>query len=392
MRFDFDRIIDRTGTGSLKWDRLDARFGATGILPLWVADMDFESPPEVVAALVRRAQHGVYGYTTPMPEYYQAVTDWFARRHFWRIAPEWIVTATGIVPALNLLIQTFTKPGEGVIVQKPVYHPFMSAIERNGRRVVNNPLRSEGNVYRMDYADLERKAAEPGTRLLILCSPHNPVGRLWTAEELERVGDICFAHDILVISDEIHCDLVYEGRRHVPFGSLSEEFLLRSITCTAPSKTFNLAGLQAANLVIASPELRDRYRRTIACLGLGAPNLFGIEALIAAYRHGEEWLDELMAHLAGNLAFLKEFIAANVPRVKVVEPEATYLVWLDFRDYGLDAEALQRLVRERARLALVEGHLFGSPEGDGFERVNIACPRATLEDALKRMQDALASV
>ncbi len=392
MKFDFDRVVDRTGTASFKWDLADGIFGGTGLLPLWVADMDFESPPEVVEALAKRARHGVYGYTAPMPEYYRAVTEWFEGRHAWRLTPEWIVTAPGVVPALNLLIQTFTEPGDGVIVQQPVYYPFMRSIKNNGRKVINNPLRLDGKAYRVDFDDLERKAKDPSAKLMILCSPHNPVGRVWTGEELKRVGDICLAHGILVVSDEIHCDLVYEGHRHVPFGSLGRDYLMKSVTCTAPSKTFNLAGLQTANLVIADPDLRQRYARTIDCLGLKWPNLFGAEALIAAYRHGGEWLDKLMEYLAGNLAFMKEYIAAHMPRIGVIEPEATYLVWLDFRSYGLDTEELKRLMRKDARLALDDGYIFGSPEGDGFERINIACPRSILEEALKRMREALGSL
>lgn len=392
MKFDFDAIIDRTGTSSFKWDLVDQIFKGKGLLPLWVADMDFASPPEVVAALEQRARHGVYGYTAPMPEYYQAMIDWFARRHGWRIMPDWIVTAPGVVPALNLIIQSFTDPGDGVIVQKPVYYPFMRSIQNNGRAIINNPLKLEGNSYCIDFDDLERKASEPRARMLILCSPHNPVGRLWTKEELERIGEICMARDLLVISDEIHCDLTFKGFSHVPFGSISAGFLAGSVTCTAPSKTFNLAGLQTANLIIADPDLRQRYNRTIECLGLKWPNLFGIEALIAAYRHGDEWLDQLMEYLGGNLSFLKEFIAAKLPRVKVIEPEATYLVWLDFREYGLDRETLSRILRGRARLALDDGHVFGSPEGDGFERINIACPRTILEDALTRMSKAMGSI
>jgi len=389
MKFDFDRIIDRTGTGSFKWDLADSIFKGEGLLPLWVADMDFESPPEVVAALEERARHGIFGYTAPMPEYFHAVADWFARRHGWRLDHDWIVAAPGVVPALNLLIQTFTEPGDGVIVQMPVYYPFMRSIKNNGRAIINNPLKLDGNMYRIDYDDLEYKARDPRARMLILCSPHNPVGRLWTKEELKRIGEICIAHDVLVISDEIHCDLVFHGRSHVPLGSINAQFLMKSITCTAPSKTFNLAGLQTANLVIANPDMRQRYNRTTQCLGLTWPNLFGMEALIAAYRHGDRWLDQLMEYLWGNLVFLREFIAAKMPRVKVIEPEATYLVWLDFRDYGLGNENLKKLLRDRARLALDDGCIFGSPEGDGFERINIACPRAILEKALERMQKAL---
>lgn len=392
MKFDFDRVIDRTGTGSFKWDLVDDIFRGEGLLPLWVADMDFESPPEVREALIQRASHGIYGYTAPTPDYYEALIDWFRTRHGWVISTGWLHFSPGVVPALNLLVQAFTGPGEGVIVQKPVYYPFMSAILNNGREIINNPLVFSGGRYAMDLDGLERLARETSARLLILCNPHNPVGRAWTRDELQGLGDICLAHDILVIADEIHCDLTYPGVRHTPFAAFGDNYLLNSVTCLSPSKTFNLAGLQTANLVIADPARGEKYRRTLESFGLKWPNLFGSEALTAAYRHGGAWLDSLMEYIAGNLQFMKEYIAAEIPTVHVIEPEATYLVWLDFRDLGLDASALKALMRDTARVALDDGDIFGSPEGDGFERINIACPRSILEEALRRIAGAVRGV
>ena len=290
MKYDFDRIINRKGTGSVKWDLVDSIFGGSGLLPLWVADMDFESPPEVIEALVRRARHGIFGYTTPLPAYYEAMIKWFRERHAWEIHTDWIFFSPGVVPALNLLIQTFSDPGDNIIIQQPVYYPFMSAIRNNGRGITDNSLILDQGRYRMDLTDLERKASNSRAKLLILCSPHNPVGRVWEEDELRRLGDICADHDVIVISDEIHCDLVYPGNRHVPFASITDNYRMNSITCLSPSKTFNLAGLQTANLIIANPEFQLKYRKTIDSLGLLSPNSFGCEALTAAYSHCGPWL------------------------------------------------------------------------------------------------------
>jgi len=385
MKYDFDRVIDRTGTGSVKWDLAEVFFGRADLLPLWVADMDFESPPEVRAALAERARHGIYGYTSPKLDYYQSLTAWFRKRHSWDIKYDWLYFAPGVVPAINLAIQTYTEPGERVIIQKPVYYPFMLAISNNGREIINNPLKLINSMYLIDFDDLEMKASDPAARLMILCSPHNPVGRVWTREELNRVGEICCSHDVLVLSDEIHCDLTYENHRHIPFGSIRDAFLMNSITCISPSKTFNLAGLQTAGLIIANPELGRKYKHTIDCLGLLGPNLFGAEALTAAYAHGGSWLDAVMSYISGNLSYLKEYIIENIPRIAVIEPEGTYLVWLDFRPLGLDNKSLRQLMLEKAHVALDDGFIFGSPEGDGFMRINIACPRATLAEALRRI-------
>jgi cystathionine beta-lyase len=389
MKYDFDRVIDRTGTGSVKWDLAEVFFGRPGLLPLWVADMDFESPPEVQAALAERARHGIYGYTSPKLDYYQSLTAWFKKRHSWDIKYEWLYFSPGVVPAINLVIQTYTEPGERVIIQKPVYYPFMLAISNNGREIINNPLQLMNGRYRIDFDDLEMKAKDPAVKLMILCSPHNPVGRVWTRDELTRVGEICGSHDVLVLSDEIHCDLTYINHRHIPFGSISDAFLMNSIACISPSKTFNLAGLQTAGLVIADPGLGRKYKNTIDRLGLLGPNLFGAEALAAAYAHGGPWLDAVMTYISGNLSYLKEYISENIPRIAVVEPEGTYLVWLDFRALGLDKISLKQLMLEKARVALDDGFIFGSPEGDGFMRINIACPRATLAEALLKIAQAI---
>jgi cysteine-S-conjugate beta-lyase len=391
MKYDFDRIIKRTNTNSVKWDLVDSIFDGSGLLPLWVADMDFESPPEVVDALVRRAGHGIFGYTAAPHAYFESMIRWFRERHAWDIKKDWIHFSPGVVPALNLLVQTFTEPGDRVIIQQPVYYPFMYAIRNNGREITNNALILEQGRYRIDLADLEQKAQDPRAKLLILCSPHNPVGRVWTEEELKGLGDICMANNLLVISDEIHCDLVYPGNRHIPFASITDNYLKNSITCLSPSKTFNLAGLQTASLVIAKPELQDKYRQTVDRLGLPWPNLFGCEALTAAYSHGGPWLEALMEYLTGNLCFLKEFIKSKIPEIEIIQPEGTYLVWLDFRKLGVDKESLKILLRDKAHVALDHGFIFGSPAGDGFERINIACPRQVLNEALTKIEGAIRS-
>ncbi|TFH42935.1 MAG: pyridoxal phosphate-dependent aminotransferase [Chrysiogenales bacterium] len=392
MKYDFDRAVERTGTGSIKWDHVDEIFGGSGLLPLWVADMDFQSPPEVTEALIERARHGVFGYTSADTACRNAMIGWFRDHHGWSIDPSWLHYAPGVVPAINLLIRTFTEPGDRVIIQKPVYHPFITAVRNNGREIANNPLILDDGIYRIDFDDLERITTGNGARLLILCNPHNPVGRAWRREELARLGRICAERGILVISAEIHCDLVHPGFRHVPFATAGEPCLMNSITCLSPGKTFNLAGLQTADLVIPREEHRRAYQRALEGMGIQGPNIFAIEAARAAYAHGWPWLDEVMKYIGDNLAYLKGFIMSEMAGVRVIKPEATYLVWLDFRGLGLDEKGLKRLLRERARVALVEGRVFGSPEGDGFARINIACPRPILAEALARIQNALDSL
>ena len=392
MKYNFDKIVKRGKTCSVKWDFVDERFNCSGLLPMWVADMDFEAPRPVIDAILKRAGQGVFGYTAPEPSYYEAIINWFSKRHNWKIDRDWIVFTPGVVPAISMLIQTFTEPGDGVIIQKPVYYPFMRTIKMNGRIIVNNPLTLNSSRYHMDIDGLEKTIKETAAKIMILCSPHNPVGRAWTADELTRFGEICLKNKVLVISDEIHCDLMLNGSDHIPFASISNEFLMNSITCTAPSKTFNLAGLQTSNIIIADPEKRKLFRKNIDKNALGSPNAFGAIALEAAYNNGGDWLRQVLKYIEGNLDYLNNFINKKIPEVKVIEPDATYLVWLDFRGLGLGRESLIDLLRNKAKVALDEGYIFGKTEGDGFARMNIACPRKILREGLSRIGNAVKSL
>ena len=403
MNYDFDREIDRAGTHAAKWevvkqgdrfvpvDQLPPDPEGRRLLPMWVADMDFPVPQPVIDALTARAQHGIFGYNWPGASYRQAVVGWLAKRHGWPIEQDWIVTTPGVVSALNMLVRTFVAPGQRVIVQPPVYYPFFSAISNNNAEIVHNPLVYAEGRYSMDFAGLEALAREPDTAMLILSSPHNPVGRVWTPDELQRLGDICLEHDVLVVADEIHGDLIYPGQRFTPYAMAGEALAQNAITCTAPSKTFNLAGLATSNIIIPNPELKLRFERTLNSNGLHGVNTFGMVALEAAYTHGEEWLAQVMDYIAGNFRFLRAFAVQHLPQIDVIEPEGTYLVWLDCRRLGLDKDALERLMLDEARVFLDEGYIFG-PAGEGFERINIACPRSILIEALQRIKAAIDSL
>lgn len=387
MNYDFDKITDRQYTGSIKWDFNQRIFGREDILPLWVADMDFQAPEAVVEALVNRARHGIYGYSDGMEGYYKAIIDWMQVRHGWEIQRDWITFSPGIVPALNELVRSLTIPGEKILIQPPVYPPFFQAIRNHGREVVNSKLTLENGRYTMDFEDLEEKFAS-GVKMMILCNPHNPVGRVWERGELERLGQLCLAHDILVISDEIHGDLIYEGYHHIPFASLSPELAAQSIVCTAPSKTFNLAGLQTSNLIIPNAKYRQAFQASLNLTGIHFPNVFGITAMEAAYRHGEDWLEQLMIYLKGNVEFLMSFLERKLPQIQAIQPEGTYLVWLDFRALGMEPKALHKFLVHKAGVGLNAGYLFG-PGGEGFERINLGCPRSILEDGLQRIKTAV---
>ncbi|MBF0276504.1 MAG: pyridoxal phosphate-dependent aminotransferase [SAR324 cluster bacterium] len=400
MKYNFDKTINMTGIPSLKWgfthgkknpmkvEQSDIFSGDDPALPLWVADMDFPSPQPVIDALQARAEHGVYGYAYPTNSYYDAVTDWMQKRHGWRIDKEWMCVVPGVVPGLNMLIRTFVAPGERVLIQPPVYHPFFHAIKNNHTELVSNSLIYENGQYRMDFEDLEEKTRDPAVKMAILCSPHNPVGRIWSKEELLRFGEICLRNDVLVVSDEIHGDLVFQGNVFTPFATINEEFLQKSIICTAPSKTFNLAGMKTANIVIPDERLRSEYQKTLVSNGLSGIMAFGIVAVEAAYRHGEEWLEQVLEYIESNFYFLEEYIAQHIPQIRVISAEGTYLIWLDCRQLGMDREQLKRFFEEEARVFLNEGHIFGS-EGEGFQRINIACTRATLAEALTRIKKAI---
>jgi len=387
MNCDFDQIIDRQHTGSIKWDFNRRIFGREDILPLWVADMDFQAPEAVVEALVNRARHGIYGYSNGMEGYNKAIVDWMQKRHGWEIQEDWIAFSPGVVPALNELVRSLTEPGEKILIQSPVYPPFFQAIKNHGREVVNSELTLDNGRYTMDFVDLEEKFAS-GVKMMILCNPHNPVGRVWERGELERLGQLCLAHDVLVISDEIHCDLIYEGYQHIPFASLSPELAAQSIVCTAPSKTFNLAGLQTSNLIIPNAQLRQAFQASLNLTGIHNPNLFGITALEAAYQHGWDWLEQLMRYLKGNVEFLMSFLEQNIPQIQAIQPEGTYLIWLDFRALGMEPKALHQFLIHKAGVGLNAGYLFG-PGGEGFERLNLGCPRSVLEEGLQRINTAV---
>ena len=384
MTYDFDRVVERTGTDSSKWDGLKTRFGVDAAIPMWVADMDFPSPQPVIDALTRRAEHGVYGYTLRADAYYQAIEGWMQKRHQWNVERDWLMHSPGVVSAIAMIVDSYTQPGDKVVVQPPVYYPFMRVVNNLDRQIVNNPLKYENGTYNMDFEDLADKLDDPDVKLLILCSPHNPVGRVWTREELTHLGNLCLEKGVLVVSDEIHSDLVYKMYTHVPFASISQEFADNSLTCIAPSKTFNLAGLQTSVVIIPNEDLREKYKKTLGRYSLGGANIFGTAALTAAYTHGEEWLDQLLDYLEGNLALVTAYMEHNIPAVKVVQPQGTYLVWLDFHELGLDNEALDQFVLHKAGIALDEGHIFG-PGGEGFQRINIACPRSVLVKALDQL-------
>ncbi|HOL51756.1 MAG TPA: PatB family C-S lyase [Bacillota bacterium] len=385
MEYDFDQVLDRRNTNCEKWDYLEEHFGRADVLPMWVADMDFPSPPEVVQAIQERAKHPSYGYTGTSDSFFDSIVGWMDRRHGWAIEREWISTTPGVVPGLAASVLAFTEPGDNVIVQSPVYPPFFRVVENNGRRLLNNELVRVGDRYEMDWDDLEAKLGE-GAKLLLLCSPANPVGRVWSEEELARISEMCVAHGTVIASDEIHSDIIYSWARHTPFGALSPEAAENSVTFVAPSKTFNVPGLSTSVAIIPNSDLREGFNRVLSGLGLGT-NLFGITALEAAYTYGDRWLDDAIAYIEENLRFMVEFLGRQVPEIRVVPPEGTYVIWLDCRGLGLDPDALHRFMVEEARVGLSDGTFFGLG-GEGYQRINIACPRPILREGLERIASA----
>lgn len=385
MKYDFDEIVDRKNTLSCKWD-----LASDDILPMWVADMDFRTAKPIVDALVNRAQSGVFGYSVYTDDVYEAITGWFKRRHNWEIEKEWIQFSPGIVPALHAFTRIFVKSGEKILMNSPVYYPFFKSAERNGIEAVNSVLLNKNGRYEIDFEGFEKKAADPLVKMFYLCSPQNPGGRLWSRGELEKIGRICLENNVLVIADEIHCDLVYPGKKHISFGTLSDDIVDNSIICTAPTKTFNLAGLQISSVIIKNPELRKMYADYMTASGFdyGEAGTFGLEAIRAAYKYGDEWLDSLMEYINENLEFLLNYVKENIPKAKVMVPDATYLVWIDFSDYKIDSRTLHKTLKYEGKIWLDEGYLFGKA-GEGFERINIACPRKTLEEGLKRIKDCI---
>ena len=385
MKYDFDTIVDRYNTGSVKYDTVERSGMPADVMPMWVADMDFRAPDEIVSRMRQLCDFGVYGYTMVTDSYFDAVRNWFSSRFDWEVERKWLVTTPGVVFALSAAVKAFTEPGEGVLIQRPVYYPFTEVVENNGRVVVNSSLRYDKGSYAIDYEDLEAKLARDDVKLMLICSPHNPVGRVWTRDELSKVCRLCLKYNVKMVSDEIHADFVFANREHVPLASLSEQVRENCVVCTAPSKSFNLAGLQISNIFIPNRDMRHAFRRELEKTGLFGVNMVGLCACQAAYESGGDWLDQLKEYLEGNIQFLKSFVNEHMPRIKVVDTEGTYLVWMDLQELNLVDQ--KDFIVNKARLWLDTGSMFGE-EGLGFERINVACPRTVLEEALNRLKRA----
>ncbi|MEC1500113.1 pyridoxal phosphate-dependent aminotransferase [Bacillus sonorensis] len=384
---DFNTEHNRRGTQSVKWDMTQELFGVKDALPMWVADMDFRAPQDVIDALLQRVEHGVFGYTSANEATRKAVAGWLGTRHGWEIDPSFITFSPGIVTALGIAVQTYTEPGDGVIVQPPVYTPFFEMVKKNGRTLLHNPLIEKNGRYEMDFDDLATKLQEPNVKLLILCNPHNPSGRSWTKDELTKLGELCLAHQVTVISDEIHSDLMLRGLKHTPFASISRELAELSITCIAPSKTFNLAGLQASAVIIPDQAKRNAFMKTMHRVGLGSLNTFAVTGIEAAYSKGEPWLASLIPYIENNMEEVRSFLARELPEVKMMTPDASYLIWLDCRGLGLSDQELKQKLLHKGKLILEPGPKYG-PGGEGFVRMNVGCSLSVVKEGLNRLKTA----
>lgn len=380
----FDEIIPRRGTNSCKWDS----HGDEGTLPMWVADMDFRTAPAIIDALKQRVEHGIFGYTHIPQRYYDATINWFKRRHNWVINPDWIIYTSGVVPALSAIIKALTSPGDKILAQTPVYNCFFSSIRNNGCEVVSNSLIRKDDTYIIDFDDFEKKAADPAVKLFLLCNPHNPAGRVWTKDELTRLGNICIKHNVIVVSDEIHCELVFNNYKYTPFASISPEFQKTTITCCSPSKSFNIAGLQIANIISSDTLIRERINKAININEVCDVNPFGIEALIAAYEQGENWLKELVEYLHSNYLITKEFFEEKMPNLQVLKLEGTYLAWVDCKSLNISSEEIKDILMKRENVLINEGTMYGD-DGEGYIRINLACPKSVLLEGLNRIYNAL---
>lgn len=386
--YNFDKVIDRHGTNCLKFDFAKERGKNGDELSLWVADMDFQVAKPITDALQAQVNHGIYGYSEVKSDYFDIVKNWFKDNFDWEIKKGSLVKTPGVVYAIAMAVKAFTKEGEAVIIQQPVYYPFSEMIIANNRKLVNSPLVLKDGRYEIDFEDFEKKIVENNVKLFILCSPHNPVGRVWSVEELKRIGDICIKHDVVIFSDEIHADFVYEPNKHHVFASLGESYAANSVIATAPSKSFNIAGLQVSNIFIENKKLRDAFRNEIVKSGYSQLNTMGLAAARAAYESGKEWLDEVRAYIKDNLIFFRDYLKENIGELSLIEPEGTYLVWVDFRKLGLSEKQREDLIVNKAKLWIDSGAMFGV-DGEGFERFNIACPRSYLKKALDSLKKAV---
>jgi cystathionine beta-lyase len=382
--YNFDKLVDRDHTANVKYDLREKYFGKKDVLPMWVADMDFETPPFIREAVQKRASHPIYGYSFRTDAYFQSMIGWFERRFKWSIEKDWILFSPGVVPAFNFALQAFTKPGDKIIVQPPVYFPFFSAIKNNNRIQLDNRLIYKNNQYFIDFDDLRQKAREAS--MIFFCSPHNPSGRCWSKEELTELANICMENDVFILSDEIHADLILPGHKHIPTASLSDEIAQKTITCVAPSKTFNIAGLATSSVIIKDEALREKFNDAIEKVHVAGGNLFGAIALEAGYSKGDQWLDELMIYIQDNYHFLREAIASDFPQLKIVPLEATYLCWIDFTQTGFSDEEIRDRLINKAALGLSHGPIFGQG-GEGFQRMNIAAPRQLIKEAFNRLHN-----
>ncbi|MBD3307525.1 putative C-S lyase [candidate division KSB3 bacterium] len=387
MHYDFDTVIDRRNTNCYKWDLAEKMVGTQDVLPLWVADMDFQSPPAVIDALKNRVEHGIFGYTAIPDSCYEAVINWMHTRHGWKIEKDWIVFTPGVVSAFHWAVKAYTHPGDNVVVQPPVYFPFFKAVNFNGCHLNENQLRYENGTYRIDFDDLEQRL-ESRTKLLLFCTPHNPVGRVWTREELTRLAELCLERNIILCSDEIHSDIIFRDACHIPTATLSQDIAQNTVTCSAANKTFNIAGLKTGFMIIPNPRLREEFLHAQQSTGVSSSSLFGGIATDAAYTHGEPWLQQLLQYLEDNLTFLEQFLSERIPQIKLVRPEGTYIAWLDCQALGLDDDGLKNFMLHEANVWLNDGPTFGNG-GSGFQRLNFGCPRSILAEALQRIETAV---
>lgn len=390
MKYNFDEVVNRRGTDSIKWGTLEEEYGVEDILPMWIADMDFRSANEIVDAIKKRADHGVFGYIYKRDSFYESIINWVKERHGWEIKKEWILFTPGVVMGLNIGVRELVEEGEKVLVQPPVYPPFYRVLENNNRLANENPLKHDGEKFVMDYDDLANKI-DKDTKLFMLCNPQNPVGRVWTKEELKKLGDICLENNITIISDEIHSDFTLKGQKHTPLASISKELEQNTITLMAPSKTFNIAGLVTSVAIIPNEKIRETYTKAIETMEIDAMSIFGAEAFEVAYNEGGEWLEQVMEYVEDNIDYAVEYINENIPGVKVDKPDGTYLLWLDFTSLGKTEEEINEALIKVGKVALNEGSPYGT-NGEGFFRVNVGCARSILEEGLKRIEKAVRSL